>query len=257
MVVTPSRSAALLIALCCASGCAPDRLRAVELRPDTLQRELLAHWPFDDAAGAVARDDSGNGRHGELTGAKTWLTDGRFGGALHLADGEFVSVPALAQGSARFPDATSSFTASAWVRFPTGVPATTAKWTTVISTENSGGWEINVAHDTTPASLHFGFWVGPNQGDYDGFTCTGAPLDRWSQIAFVIDTTVSTVSVYRDGALCESGVTEHKILPGSATLTIGAWPLGGRYLIGDVDDIAVWGRALEPAEVALLALQSP
>jgi Concanavalin A-like lectin/glucanases superfamily len=250
VVVTPIRKGPLLIALCCATGCAPDRLQAVELRADTLRRELLAHWRFDDAAGSVARDDSGNGRPGELTGARTWLTDGRFGGALHLGDGEFVSVP-------RFPDATSSFTTSAWVRFPTGVPATTAKWTTVISTEDTGGWEINVGHDTMPAPLHFGFWVGPNQGDYDGFTCTGAPLDRWSQVAFVIDTTVSMVSVYRDGILCQSGVTEHNILPGSATLTIGAWPLGGRYLVGDVDDIAVWGRALEPAEVALLALESP
>jgi Concanavalin A-like lectin/glucanases superfamily len=247
--MTPVQRWLLVLALSCASSCAPDRLQAVDLRSDTLRQELLAHWAFDDAAGAVAQDDSGNARQGQLTGG-TWLSDGRFGGALHLAEGEFVSVQ-------RFPDATSSFTTSAWVRFPDGVPATTAKWTTVVSTENKGGWEINVAHDTTPAALHFGFWIGPNSGDYEGFTCPGGPLDHWSQITFVVDTTVSTVSVYRDGVLCLSRATVHKILPGSGTLTIGSWPLGGRYLAGDVDDIAIWGRALEPAEVALLSSRPP
>ena len=233
----------------CAIGCAPDRLQAVELRPETLRQDLLAHWAFDDAAGSVAHDDSGIGRNGQLSGG-TWLNDGRFAGALRLADNEFVSVQ-------RFPDATSSFTASAWVRFPNGVPATSEKWTTVVSTEASGGWEINVGHDRTPAPLHFGFWIGPNQGDYEGFTCPGQPLDHWSQIAFVVDTTVSTVTVYRDGMPCFSRTTEHKILPGSATLTIGSWPSVGRYLTGDVDDIAIWGRALEPAEVALLSSRPP
>jgi hypothetical protein len=46
--------------------------------------------------------------------------------------------------------------------------------------------------------------------------------------------------------------TTHQISPGSGTLTIGAWPLGGRYLNSDVDDIALWSRALVPAEIELL-----
>jgi hypothetical protein len=73
----------------------------------------------------------------------------------------------------------------------------------------------------------------------------------------VVDTTVSTITVYRDGKPCFAGSNEHQILPGSKTLTIGSWPFNGRYLAGDVDDIAIWGRALEPAEVALLVSSPP
>jgi Concanavalin A-like lectin/glucanases superfamily len=238
------KRAALLALLALTSACSPERLQAVELRSDTLSRQLLAHWPFDDASGQVAHDDSGSARDGTLSGG-TWLPDGRFAGALQLSDGQSVSVP-------RFPDATSSFTVSAWVRIAPNSQTTTGKWTTVVSTEASGGWEINVDHQNPELELHFGFWKGPNQGDYEGHSCPGFSYGTWMQIAGVVDAAMSTYTVYRDGIVCFTTTTEHKILPGSATLTMGEWPEAGRYLAGDVDDIAIWGRALEPAEVALL-----
>ena len=85
-----------------------------------------------------------------------------------------------------------------------------------------------------------------------GCTSPGVPLNQWLQIAGVVDTVMSTYTVYRDGERCFSTPTTHRILKGSATLNIGQWPLGGRFLVGDVDDIAIWGRALEPSEIALL-----
>jgi hypothetical protein len=234
-----------LALLAATSACSPDRLQAVQLQSNSLSQQLLAHWAFDDAAGLVARDDSGSARDGTLSGG-SWLPNGRFGGALHLDGGASVSVP-------RFPDATSSFTVSAWVRLADGTQTTTERWTTVVSTEASGGWEVNVDHIDPEPALHFGFWKGPNPGDYEGHSCPGLTFGVWSQIAGVVDTANSTYTVYRDGKVCFPTPTEHKILPGSATLTIGEWPAGGRYLVGDVDDIAIWGRALEPEEIALLS----
>ena len=124
-----SRAAVALALACLGNACAPDRLQVVELGPSTLPRQLLAHWAFDDRAGAVASDDSGNAHDGQLTGG-TGLDDGRFAGALHLGPGEFVSVPA-------FPDVTSSFTVSAWVRLTeyTQTSVASEEWTTVVSTE--------------------------------------------------------------------------------------------------------------------------
>lgn len=230
-----------------ATGCSSERLQAVELGSHSLARELLAHWAFDETAGLTARDDSGNFRDGTLSGG-TFRPDGRFGGALHLGDAQFVSVP-------RFPSATSGFTVSAWVRFLQPViPA--GRWGTVVSTEDEGGWEVNVDYVGPAPGVHFGFWKGPGPGDYEGFSCAGALLDHWTQIAGVSDTVTSTYSVYLNGELCFSAATTHKILPGSATLNIGQWPNGGRFLVGDVDDIAIWGRALVPAEIALLTTTS-
>lgn len=250
------RGAVLAAALLASSGCAPDQLSAVELDSGTLSIQLLAHWRFDDQTGLVAHDDSGNGLDGQVS-AGTWLTDGRFAGALGLADGQYVSVPRF------FPDVASGFTVSAWVRLHsyTQTALNDNQWTTIVSTEDSGGWEVNVDHVNPEPALHFGFWKGPNQGDYVGYSCPGVTLGQWSQIVGMVDPSTanatSTFAVYLNGELCFSMSTPHRIVPGSATLNIGQWPNGGRFLIGDVDDLAIWGRALVPAEVALLTQTPP
>jgi len=249
-----SFGAAGFVALLASSGCSPDHLQAVELERSSLSRELLAHWAFDEPSGATAHDDSGNARDGQITGG-TWLSDGQFGGALHLGTGEFVTVP-------RFPDIAASFTVSAWVRLASYTQAASAdeQYTTVISTENSGGWEVNVDNGDPIPQLHFGFWIGPNTGDYLGRSCPGLVLGRWMQVVGTLDTssaTASIFSVYLDGEQAYTTSTPHVIQPGSPTLTIGAWPNGGRFLVGDVDDIAIWARALVPEEVRLLTRTPP
>jgi hypothetical protein len=239
-----------LITACLANACSPDRLQAVELGASTLPRQLLAHWAFDDQTGSVVNDDSGNAHHGQLTGG-TWLDDGRFAGALHLGPGELVSVPA-------FPGVTSSFTVSAWVRLTQYTQNAVAggEWTTVVSTEDSGGWEINVDHLAAAPALHFGFFIGPATTDYVSHSCGAVALGEWTQIAGVVELSAASVgskfSVFLNGSECFSLTTVHQISPGSATLTIGEWPRGGRFLDSDVDDIAIWTRALVPAEILLL-----
>jgi hypothetical protein len=245
-----TRATLTLIAACAANACSPQRLKAVELGPSTLPRQLVAHWSFDDGAGAVANDDSGNAHHGELSGG-TWLDDGRFAGALHLGTGEFVSVQ-------DFPGVTSSFTVSAWVRLTQYTQNAVAggEWTTVVSTEASGGWEINVDHAAPAPALHFGFFIGPATTDYVSQSCGAVALGEWTHIAGVVELSAASAgskfSVFLNGSECFSLTTVHQISPGSATLTIGEWPRGGRFLDSDVDDIAIWSRALVPAEISLL-----
>jgi hypothetical protein len=247
---TTARTLCLVAAL---SGCSSARLQAVELESRTLSRELLAHWSFDDGSGTTAHDDSGNARDGQLTGG-TWLQDGQFGGALHLGDGEYVSVE-------RFPDATSSFTVSAWVRLSSYVPTGSSdnQWTSVISTEQMGGWEVNVDHLESDPALHFGYWKGPAQGDYVGHSCLGVTTGAWNQIVGMVDpsTTNVTFTIYLNGQLCFQTSTPDHILPGSGTLDIGQSPWGARFLVADVDDISIWSRALVPAEVELLNRTPP
>jgi hypothetical protein len=246
--------APLLVLTGLVSACAPDRLQAVELAPSTLPEQLLAHWSCDDRLGEVLSDDSGNARNGQLSGG-AWLDDGRFAGALHLGQGQFVTV-------SPFPDVTSSFTVSAWVRLNqyTQNAVNGAEWTTVVSTEASGGWEINVDHLNPTPLLHFGFFIGPATTDYVSHSCAGIALGEWTQIAGVVELSPgsagATFSVFLNGKECFSLVTPHQIRRGSPMLTIGEWPRGGRFLNGDVDEIAIWSRALVPAEIALLT-QAP
>jgi len=44
------------------------------------------------------------------------------------------------------------------------------------------------------------------------------------------------------------------IRPGS-TLYLGTWSDGGRYFVGDLDDIVIYGRALTPTEISALYAQ--
>jgi hypothetical protein len=241
-----SRRCLLPLILAC-TACGSQPVQAVELMPSTLSQGLVAYWPFDDGTGLVAVDASGNRRDGALTGG-TWLTDGRFGDALRLGDGEFVAVDP-------FPDAAPAFSVSAWVRLDAYTQDTVSDYpyAAVVSTEAVGGWEVNIDRANPTPGLHFGFWRGPGGGDFEGYTCVCMALDRWSQIVGVVDGPALTYAVYVDGRLEHEASIVQGISPGSSTLNIGSMPDYARYLIGDVDDIAVWNRALVAEEVSMLA----
>jgi hypothetical protein len=279
--VTPNelRAAAVAGYWLLVAGCSSLPIDAVELTPMTLNQGLVAHWSFDDGEGSsLALDTSGNNHNGTLTGG-TWISDGRFSGALQLLSGEYVTVapsPFLAVPATSTPSSTpasapviSKFSVSAWVRIHTYLQDTTADgvWGTVISTEvgNTGGWEVNVSHRYADPGLNFAYWNGRYLGGYDYASCTscmplpvaGSPSTMpWTQVVAVVDRdNPNTISLYINGQLQGTSQVPEGILPGNATLTIGQWPSGGRYLIGDIDDIAIWNRALVPSEVVMLNSQ--
>jgi hypothetical protein len=106
----------LAAALVPMAGCGEAILDAVGLPPGVLSDGLVAHWALDEGGGDTASDSSGNGLDGQRTGG-TWISDGRFSGALRLIAGDAVAVPA-------FPAATPNWSVSALdtdVRRPDGV----------------------------------------------------------------------------------------------------------------------------------------
>jgi Concanavalin A-like lectin/glucanases superfamily len=240
----------LILGLLAAGACTPAPIEVLEIDPATLDDGLVAHWTFDEGSGAVALDHSGNGHDAQITGG-TWLAAGHFGGALHLDEGAFVSV-------ADFPSAASSWSVSAWVRLTDATPSTEA-YKTVISTESLGvgGWEMNIDRTMPQPGAHFGYWEGSAAANYYRLTCTCMAFGEWTHIAASVDAAAGTLSVYVGGVLGASMPITHTILPGSATLYMGRWSGDGRLLVGDLDDILIYGRVLFPAEVAELSLASP
>ncbi|WP_438010353.1 RICIN domain-containing protein [Sorangium sp. So ce321] len=230
------------------AACEQGPLDAVELTPTTLTQGMVAYWTFDEGEGTVVTDRSGNRHDGELTGG-TWVADGRFGQALHFDEGEFMTV-------GEFPKATSSWTVSAWVRVLTDEPPADDTLRTVISTENTGGWELNIDYDGEARGIHFGFWKGPEISDYHRILCPCLELQRWTHAAGVVDGEALAMSLYVDGRLHSTEPIERTISPGPTSLYVGRWPQEGRLLVGDVDDIAIYSRALVPAEIAELSQHS-
>ncbi|XXX78317.1 RICIN domain-containing protein [Sorangium sp. So ce134] len=230
------------------AACAKGPLDAVEPTPTTLAQGLVAYWTFDEGKGTVVNDRSGNRRDGKLTGG-TWVEDGRFGRALHLDEGEFMTV-------GEFPNATPSWTVSAWVRVLTDEPPADDTLRTVISAENTGGWDLDVDYDGEAPGIRFGFWKGPETGDYHHILCSCLELQRWTHAAGVVDGEALTMSFYIDGRLHSTVPIEKTISPGTTSLYVGRSPQEGRLLVGDVDDIAIYSRALGAAEVAELSQHS-
>ena len=126
-------------------GCGPTYLDDWSA-PTTLASGLVAHWTFDETSGLVVADDSGNRRDGVVSGA-TFESDGRFGGALHFAPGDSVTVE-------RFPYAAPSWTFSAWIRIAEE-DIETDDFGTVISTElmAEGGWQLQTRGRSVPESI--------------------------------------------------------------------------------------------------------
>jgi hypothetical protein len=239
-----------MVASLAVGACTPRPLEVIEIDPTTLTEDLVAHWTFDEGSGTSVLDHSGNGHDGQLSGG-TWLSGGRFGGALHLDEGSFVSVD-------HFPDATSSWSVSAWVRLTDATPSTET-FKTVISTEKeiSGGWEMNVDRSMDQPGAHFGYWEGPIVREYYRLTCTCMTFGEWTHLVASADAQTGTLSLYVGGVLGASTPITLAILPGSPTLYMGKWTGTGRLLVGDLDDILVYRRALFPAEVAELSRSSP
>lgn len=230
-------------------GCGTGPIDAVGLVPGTLSTGLVAHWTFDDGTGAVVRDSSGSARDGAIHGSTwSWLAQGRFAGALHLEQGDYVTVD-------NFPNATPGWTVATWVQFPSasvGIGDATA-----ISTEDvfKGGWEINLTAVQADLRYHFGFWTGPGSYDYAHYECLGCiHPDRWQHLAAVVDGAADTLAFYLDGVLQARQTIPRTISPGVSTLYMGRWATTdpARLLVGSLDDIAIWSRPLMSAEIALL-----
>jgi hypothetical protein len=245
-------AAAVIAAVSALVGCGNAPLNAVTLDPATLTNDLVAHWTFDDGGGTVVRDQSGNGHDGVLTGG-TWIAAGRFGGALSLASGSSVAV-------ANFPQATSNWTVSAWTRSSAAdLAASTSDLSTVISTETvfAGGWQIHLDNRPNYRRFDAAYWAGPNTTDYVQTLCACIEPDRWIHLTAVWDASVAKMTLYLDDQAADVAPMPTPILTGDSTLYIGTWNMADRFLVGQIDDFAIWSRALRPTEIAALSRQPP
>ncbi len=233
-----------------ACGTAP--LEAVAIDSQSLATGLVAHWTFDDGAGSVVTDNSGNGHDGQLTGG-TWIEAGQFGGALELAYGDTVTVP-------NFPQATANWTVSAWIRASEAqLNADMTDTSTILSTEMvfAGGWQLHLDNRSGYQRFDAAYWAGSQANDYVVAYCSCIVPDEWIHLTAVFDYDAGTFTLYQGLRPADRVNLPTAILTGDSTLYMGRWNQGERFLAADVDDFAVWSRALSPAEIVAVSQQSP
>jgi hypothetical protein len=236
----------------CVGGCGAGSLDAVRIDPGSLAAGQVAHWTFDDGAGTVVTDVSRNGHDGQLTGG-AWTTAGRFGGALELARGDYVTVP-------NFPQATAAWTVSVWVRMSAEqrkVGKAEEDWVTILSTENvfSGGWQLHVDSRVGFDRFDAAYWAGSSINDYVVASCQCIDVDTWMHLTAVFDGVAGRLTFYRDDDSVDGRPMPMPILPGDPTLYMGRWNMNVRFLAASIDDFTIWSRALGRAEIAALSMQ--
>jgi hypothetical protein len=234
------------------TGCDEVVLDAVGLPPRVLADGLVAHWTLDEGGGTIAGDSSGNGYDGQLTGG-TWFDDARFGGGLRVVAGDVVAVPG-------FPAATPSWSVSLWIRISNEQMAfnNNDTFTAILSTENvaSAGWSVNIDKRLAQPRFVFSYWSPPLTG-YIGTECSCVDTGSWVHVAATVDVNTDRLTLYRNGTVADQETRPSDIVPGDSMLYFGRWNMDGRSLHGDLDDIAIWQRALTPEEITALTTQPP
>lgn len=208
--------------------------------PDACQStlvDLVAWWDFNDL-----EDKSGNGHHAVLQSGV--LTLGAIDGALRL-DGaaDYCTVPA----STDF-DLTDTLTMAAWV-----YPESVSSYRTILSRGDArggriGDWGLYVTNGELMVDMNY------PAGEIQAYSVgAGILADDWYHIAAVIDDTAGYIDFYVDG-LFVSRYTGAITLPPSGLGVLLGTDIGQPHdWFGLLDDVRVWGRALDGFEIMELA----
>ena len=195
---------------------------------------LVGAWLFDEGKGNVAEDVSENGHDGKINGAE-WV-DGKFGKALKFDGDGAVVIP-------HSEDLTSeTYTIAAWVKC-----------------KNQGTWQtvISKTHETEgPSTRNYSIFVWPNTGVIHTHAGPGGAVNSTEKITdgnwhYVVSTRDKEGKRrgYIDGKKVVEGDSQK---PGEndEDVSVGAGGGGVRYwLIGAVDEPAIFDRALSEAEI--------
>jgi Concanavalin A-like lectin/glucanases superfamily len=206
---------------------------------------LVGYWKLDEQGAMVAADSSGKNNPAaliQLPAATAW-TLGRIGGAVDLTGG---GAHLRVASSVSVNGVFRAVTVAAWVLRPAGAGA--AGRATVLSRQgayalgfegDSPRWAVTVDARPTPAML---------QG------LEPAARGRWIHMAGTFDGNQARLFVEgrEVAAVVFSGTIGSSMVP----LTLGArlaTTMADEALVGRLDDVRLYARALAPAEIAALA----
>ena len=204
---------------------------------------LVASYSFDQGAGSVLADLSGNGNNGTITNA-TWTTAGKYGDALSFsgATGSWVTINDAA--SLRL---TTGMTLEAWVN-PSSLSSPGGNWAAAIAKEHVNSYnDISYAlyagaGTGTPPAGHI--LVGSN--DYGAGGGSQLALNAWAFLSATYDG--STLRTYVNGAQVGSQSVGGSISTTTDPLKIGGdW--SGEMFTGLIDNVRIYNNALTAAQI--------
>lgn len=226
---------------------------------------LVGHWTFDEGQGLQAGDSSGSGRAGTLVAGVTWGA-GRLGGALHF-DGRSGYVQ-IAHAAALAVDASSDvFTLALWVQ-TTGTAGPLLCQSLPSGRVQHIPWVLEIELPDNLPKLGVWRWQvvpgSPKAGVLQR-TDSAAPAlhdGRWHHLAFVNRSPILR-ELYVDGVRIGSeSIPWTSDCRNDEPLDIGRFSNQTireppHFFSGAIDDLRIYRRALEGAEIQRLAEPTP
>ncbi len=207
---------------------------------------LVAHYTFDEGSGTIAMNSAAVGDGSDAAqnqGTINWSTTGqRIGGAsLDLDGGSSLLAPSP------MPDGATGMTISVWVN-----PDASGQFEGIyVGRENPGNWGVNI--QGTQADVRFAKLDGGSEGvDTDADSVT--PDGGWYHIVLTWASTgdASFGAVYLNGVQVKTTTAARSdFTQPTQGFFIGDDPCcPGREFDGQIDDLAVFSRALSSEEIA-------
>ncbi|HYI93670.1 MAG TPA: LamG-like jellyroll fold domain-containing protein [Bryobacteraceae bacterium] len=195
---------------------------------------LVAAYAFDENAGIIASDASGNANAGTVLGT-TWVA-GKYGSSLRFnGTSALVRVP-----DSNSLDVTSAFTLEAWV-----YPTASNSWRTVVMKEALSGLAYAIySHNNSnrPAG-----YVSIGNSDQAANGSAALALNTWSHVAMTYNG--STMRLYVNGVQRGSRAIAGAVPVTSGGLSIGGNTVWGEYFAGSIDELRIYNRMLSVAEI--------
>lgn len=213
----------------------------------SLEDSLVAYYNFEENTGTDVADISGNAYNGYFVGDVNWVS-GKFGSAVEFlgTNNSHVEVPESVLLDGLIFDVADSWTVSLWLK----IPAIPTVWTTILAKSRDVG-------------NHYGLWMAPNGGaeswTYGGWPNFGGPVtdvDVWTHVVVVQDGAAVTLTGYVNGVL-DLAFPNARPITGAGDLWIGGGKTVNEWLVGSVDDVRIYNRALSSEDVAALHLYVP
>ena len=201
-----------------------------------IQTGLVGWWRFDEGAGGVAADSSGNGNSGTIYGG-TWV-DGKYGEALSSAASSSNSVDVAPSSSLNI---TGDVTVEMWI-MRTGTDTGYAQLGSKLTNTGQIAWGLHeVMGSYTPYMI-----VRISNGEYAAVSPNPLPLNVWEQIVGVRRGT--SLEIWENGFLIAATAIPSGPMDvndaGSFNLNLNAGSISAVR-----DEVRVYNRALSGAEI--------
>jgi concanavalin A-like lectin/glucanase superfamily protein/BNR repeat protein/dockerin type I repeat protein len=216
----------------------------------------IARWSFDEGSGGSALDSSGNGNDAAIVGA-AYISGPREGALVFDGVDDYLFASDAESGGVTgsgLDMGTRDWTVSAWIKtVSSGMLVTKMGF---IGGANPDGWGMSVSGNGT-----LGAHISKSNGDQvNVFAGDGRRVDdgQWHHVAVVFQRSGS-MSRFVDGGLSgaryDLSALAGQSIDNDRRLEIGARDQAGDEIFfgGQIDEVRVYPRALDAAEVAALA----